>query len=759
MILSNARRTSTITTTLTVPSIRVLLLSSNRRISSRKQREVFFTNFRSTHRHSRSSSDNSRWSSSTSSYQSSSPSSSSILKVLPEVSDAISNGKPVVALESTILAHGLPYPENIELAHELSTIIRDRGAIPATIAVKDGYCRVGLTMEELKDLAISGVEQRASKCSTRDLPFLLAKQRQSQSQSQPNSQSQSVSWGATTVASTMHIAHMAGIQTFVTGGTGGVHRGAESSMDISADLLELARTPVVVISAGVKSILDIHRTLETLETNGVPVASYGTDEFPAFFSPTSGVSSPARVDSAEEVSESFLASLELGLKNGMLIAVPNCDPAGESVEQAIQETIEEANALGIVGRDVTPYILKKVAEKTKGDSLKSNTALVKGNAAVGADIAVAIANAIAIAKKNEKGAYNMSMPSASLSRSGRKQSPRFVRETEKPQQQSEEDDEFDSKVVVMGGSVIDLVAKPATGQKLLPGTSNPGKCYESDGGVGRNIAEVLGRLGSKPTLFTAVGQDSRGSALMQRMEQEYDIRRGRRQRVEVVPDSNTATYLAVLNSDGDLHTAIADMEVLEKIPIPDEECLSKADYLIVDANPPIHSLVRAAQNACWASAKVCFEPTSVPKAYEVGKNSQFMSAISYAFPNLDELFAMAGTRDDAEVYNDVEIKSAAKQVLNRCHPTESHLIITMGANGVILASKYELKPIIYQHFEAEASEVHNCTGAGDTLAGSFVAALLKGYSIEEAVKFGMEKARLSLVCEDSAISPHLEDCP
>jgi len=217
-----------------------------------------------------------------------------------------------------------------------------------------------LTKEELADLAISGIEKRAAKCSTRDLPLVIAKQQRLLLQGLTH-QSQ---WGATTVASTMRLAHLAGITTFVTGGTGGVHRGGESTMDISADLIELARTPVVVVSAGVKSILDINRTLEVLETNGVPTAAFGTDDFPAFFSPSSGVAAPARVDSAEEVASAYLASLDLGLPNGMLIAVPNNDPAGEAVEAAIRLTIDEANELGIVGRDVTPYILRKVAERT-----------------------------------------------------------------------------------------------------------------------------------------------------------------------------------------------------------------------------------------------------------------------------------------------------------------------------------------------------------------------------------------------------------
>jgi len=326
-------------------------------------------------------------------------------------------------------------------------------------------------------------------------------------------------------------------------------------------LIELARTPVVVVSAGVKSILDISRTLETLETNGVPTAAYGVDEFPAFFSPSSGVTAPARVDSAEEVASAYLTSLGLGLKNGMLIAVPNSDPAGESVEIAIQEVLDEASELGISGRDVTPYILKKLAEKTKGDSLKSNMSLVKGNAAVGADIAVAIANARRKLKKGQK-AIDTSVSIRGSSMQALKKEKELFHDSGTTKSSS--------RVVVMGGSVIDLVAKPAAGTSLILGTSNPGSCHESDGGVARNIAEVLGRLGSRPILFSAVGDDSRGLSLMERMANEYGIDIDR-QHIEVVRGSNTATYLAVLEEDGDLHTAIADMGVLAKIKIPDEE--------------------------------------------------------------------------------------------------------------------------------------------------------------------------------------------
>ena len=334
----------------------------------------------------------------------------------------------------------------------------------------------------MNDLAVAGQEGRAAKVSTRDLPVHLAS-------TSIGSISSDHQWGATTVASTMKLAHLAGISTFVTGGSGGVHRGAATSLDISADLYELARTPVVVVSAGVKSILDIKLTLEQLETFGVPAVAFGTDEFPAFFSPKSGVAAPLRLDSAEEVAMAYLSGLNLDMPNGMLVAVPNDDPAGEAVESAIQSALREADAAGVEGRDVTPFILKRVAEMTGGDSLRSNIALVKNNARVGADIAVAIAKQ----HGNEAGSFH-SFPSPET-----RESPL-------------------SRVIVVGGAVVDLVARPSDGSDLILGTSNPGVVVESDGGVGRNVAEVLGRLGAKPILYTAVGNDSLGHAIAQRLE-------------------------------------------------------------------------------------------------------------------------------------------------------------------------------------------------------------------------------------------------
>jgi len=314
--------------------------------------------------------------SSSSSASSSNVSSVPKVKLSDEVRRALRRGDAVVALESTIVAHGMPYPENLRTALEVEEVIRRCGATPATVAVVRGQPRVGLTRDELEDIAKLG--DRCVKASRRDLSHACGTR----------------ATAATTVSATMVLARAAGVDVFVTGGVGGVHRDGEHTMDVSADLIELGRTNVAVICAGVKSILDIPRTLEVLETQGATVCAYGTDEFPAFFTRRSGCAAPARVDSPEEAAAVIKAGLDLNLANGSVFAVPipiEHEALGEKIESATRRALDEVEQRGILGRDVTPYILKRVAELTGGESLKANIALVKNNAAVGARIAVHLA--------------------------------------------------------------------------------------------------------------------------------------------------------------------------------------------------------------------------------------------------------------------------------------------------------------------------------------------------------------------------------
>ncbi|RVU98210.1 pseudouridine-5'-phosphate glycosidase [Coriobacteriales bacterium OH1046] len=298
------------------------------------------------------------------------------LNLTPEVADALATGKPVVALESTIISHGMPYPENVQTALEVERIVRENGAVPATVAIIGGRLRAGLAPEEIDYLGKRGRE--VAKVSRRDLPVIVARGED----------------GATTVAATMIIAAHAGIEVFATGGLGGVHRGAEKTMDISADLEELAATPVLVVCAGAKAILDLGLTLEYLETKGVPVLGYGTDELPAFYSRESGFGVDCRVDAPAEVARIFRTKRRLGLAGGMLVGNPIPEEYAmdkAAIDAAIDAAIAEADAQGIHGKDTTPFLLAKVAEITGGDSLASNIRLVYNNVALGARVAAELA--------------------------------------------------------------------------------------------------------------------------------------------------------------------------------------------------------------------------------------------------------------------------------------------------------------------------------------------------------------------------------
>ena len=298
-----------------------------------------------------------------------------LVDIHPEISEALKSGKPVVALESTIISHGMPYPKNVETALAVEEVVRQQGAVPATIAIMGGKCRVGLSKEELEYF---GKAKGVWKVSLRDMPYVI---------------SQGLA-GATTVAATMRIASMAGIKIFATGGIGGVHRGAETSMDISADLTEMAETSVAIISAGVKSILDIGLTLEYLETKGIPVITYGQDEFPSFYSRKSGFKSPLRMDDAVSVAKLLDTKWKLELKGSVLIANPipaALEIAPDVIEKHIQSALSAAAAKKIIGKEVTPFLLHYIASHTQGESLEANIALIKHNAEVGARIAVALA--------------------------------------------------------------------------------------------------------------------------------------------------------------------------------------------------------------------------------------------------------------------------------------------------------------------------------------------------------------------------------
>ena len=299
---------------------------------------------------------------------------SASVEIAPEVAAALAGGRAVVALESTIITHGMPYPENLATARAVEAVVREHGAVPATIALRDGRALVGLDDAALRRLASA---DGVAKASRKDLPALAAAKASA----------------GTTVAATMYLAHLAGIAIFATGGIGGVHRGAEHTFDVSADLDELGCTPVTVICAGAKSILDLPKTLEVLETRGVPVIGVGTDEFPAFFSRTSGLPVDHRVETPEELAAVLVEHHRFGLRGGVLVANPipvgDALAAGE-IDARIDQALADAEAAGITRKDVTPYLLERINELTGGRSLTANIALIRNNAALAARTAVAL---------------------------------------------------------------------------------------------------------------------------------------------------------------------------------------------------------------------------------------------------------------------------------------------------------------------------------------------------------------------------------
>uniref|UniRef100_A0A668AST2 Zgc:136858 n=2 Tax=Myripristis murdjan TaxID=586833 RepID=A0A668AST2_9TELE len=649
-----------------------------------------------------------------------------LFRVHPSVSQALAENRPVVALESTIITHGMPYPHNLSTAKEVEAIVRAEGATPATVGLIQGKVHVGLSSEELEHLACS---KTSLKVSRRDLPYAISK---------------GIS-GGTTVSGTMIAAHRAGIPVFVTGGIGGVHRDGENSLDISADLTELGRTPIAVVSAGVKSILDIGRTLEFLETQGVCVATYGMSKnFPAFFSPQSGFTSPYHVCNPEEAAELIAGVLSLGLQSGVLLAVPIPEEhatAGQHIEEAIQTAVAEASAKGIKGRDVTPFILQKVNELTKGKSLQANTALIHNNAMVGSQIACALSKQMN--KRNMRGTIHHlgNHPS-----------------------------ESQSSTVVIGGVNVDFIAKGKT-EKLVFGQTNPGSVCQSFGGVGRNIADSLSRLGHRPLFISAIGTDSHSDAVLNHCKH---INTSGVARLE---EQRTATYCAVITESGELSLGLGDMDIHEQITeqyvSQFEKQLSSACLVCLDGNIPVSTIDYVCSIAKKYAINVWYEPTDSDKASKPFLSEAWKS-LSYLSPNLAELCTM---NKNLGIPTPEVLPSSLKDVLS-CAMALSRplleyvhcLVVTLGAKGVLVCGEYDagsvnLKPrqqkrrgqlcaLYYPALTVTTEETMNVSGAGDSLAGGMMAGILQGLDTDSCVHMGLLAARLSLA-SPHPISPFL----
>ncbi|KAM7002203.1 uncharacterized protein LKV04_003512 [Tautogolabrus adspersus] len=650
-------------------------------------------------------------------YQSRLSQNDGLFRVHTPVSQALAENKPVVALESTIITHGMPYPHNLRTAKEVEAIVRAEGATPATVGVIDGEVHIGLSSEELDHLARC---ESSLKVSRRDLPYVISKGLS----------------GGTTVSATMIAAHQAGIPVFVTGGIGGVHRDGENSLDISADLTELGRTPIAVVSAGVKSILDIGRTLEFLETQGVCVATYGASKnFPAFFSPQSGFISPYQVWDPEEAAKLILSTLSLGLQSGVLIAVPIPEEhaaAGQQIEEAIQTAVTEASVRGIRGRDVTPFILQKVNEMTKGKSLQANIALIHNNAKVGSQIACALSKQTS-ERQTEGGTHRYGKPLS----------------------------DSESDIVVIGGINVDFIAKGKT-ESLIFGQTNPGSVCQSFGGVGRNIADSLSRLGCRPLLISATGADSHSDAVFNYCKHMNTSGVAR------LEEQSTATYCVVITESGEMSLGLGDMDIhgqiTEQFVSRFEKQISSATLVCLDGNIPVTTINYICSVAAKHNINIWYEPTDSEKACKPFLSDAWKS-LSYSSPNLAELFTMNKTLGlpTPEV-----LPSAPDQVLSAAvtlsRPLLEHLhclVVTLGANGVLVCGEHEAGSVNLQprkqkrrrqlcalHFPAvtvTAEETVNVSGAGDSLAGALIAGILQQRDTDSCVRMGLLAARLSLM--------------
>ncbi|KAI4942486.1 hypothetical protein J4E91_010084 [Alternaria rosae] len=562
-------------------------------------------------------------------------------RVSEEVREALHSKKPVVALETTIYTHGFPYPENVALASLLESVVRTNGGIPATIGILDGVARVGMDPEELIKLASSAGNPNTMKLSRRDLGYVCGMRLTDKSFN-----------GGTTISGTMLLAHLAGIKIFGTGGLGGVHRGAESSMDISADLTELGRTPVTVISSGCKSFLDIPRTIEYLETEGVGVGTFadgrqGNVDFPAFWSRDSGVKSPTTIADEIEAAAVIYAQHALQISSGLLFANPvptDFAIPKDEMDVIIAEALKQAEAANISGKDNTPFVLAKIKELSKGKSIPANRALIESN--VRRATIVARELAILEAKQEQAQGQNSSYftPVQSSSASSATSSPSEPPSTPATSISSKNESQKAPDVVVAGALAVDFSCDyaPFTASTSqtdpLPHTSNPAVITQTLGGVAHNIAKASHLLGSFVRLHSAVGDDLSGRAAISQLQEEGMSTSG----IKTLPaPSRTAQYVAINNTNKDLALAMADMSILETIPIETIQNLATSIFsptsarpkaFVTDANwssPALHTWLQAARHP---ETTTIFEPVSTAKALRIFPSTSSTTASASIYP-------------------------------------------------------------------------------------------------------------------------------
>ncbi|XP_022103567.1 pseudouridine-metabolizing bifunctional protein C1861.05-like isoform X2 [Acanthaster planci] len=644
-----------------------------------------------------------------------------LLEYHPAVASALSKDEPVVALESTIITHGMPYPHNLRMAQEVESIVAQNGVTPATIALMNGKLLIGLRQTELQHLTECSGPIKASR---RDIAWGL---------------SQGLT-GGTTVSGTMIGAHRAGIPVFVTGGIGGVHRGGEISMDVSADLTELGRTPMAVISAGIKSILDIPRTLEYLETEGVTVAAFGPSSyFPAFFTPSSGYQAPIHVKCARDAAELIDYNLSLELGSGILIGVPipaDLAAEGQAIEEAIKTVLQEASDKGIQGKDVTPYILERVNQITKGDSLKANIALIKNNADIGSKIALELSYI-----RNQKAHNRRTKHRHATTQDGKRQ----------------------GRPVVIGGSNVDLMSSIRSQEIIYGDGTNPGSINVSLGGVGRNVADCMTRLGASPLFLSAIGRDSQGDMLLS-LSSHMDT-----SCISVLDRYSTATYSCVLNSDGQLIIAVGDMDISSQIT-PEyvsqfEEELQSAPLVCIDGNIPTETIEYVCKFCDQNSIPVWYEPTCIDKSIKPFRSDCWKS-LSYISPNVKELCMIADHLSGKAVtpFQDrFTLQEKMDMSIELSQKLLHHIycvVVTLGEDGVLvcrnadahhpfLVGSTSLRETTSRksavHYPAcTAEKMASVSGAGDCLAGGMLAGIVRQASANECMLSGLIAARASI---------------
>ncbi|CAE6468588.1 unnamed protein product [Rhizoctonia solani] len=736
---------------------------------------------------------------------------SGLLTVHPEVQDALAHGQPVVALESTVITHGLNYPENLKTAISCENNVRANGAVPATIALLEGKLHVGLERKQLEVLADVESLKKAGKppvkLSRRDIAPAMGLGRN----------------GGTTIAGTTVIANLAGIKVFATGGLGGVHRGGEISWDVSADLTELGRTPIAVVASGAKSILDIGRTLEVLETQGVTVAAYDNDgDWPAFFTAKSGYKTPWAFNNPKDAARSIYLAEGLGIQSGTIFGVPipkEFESIGLEIQAAVDQAVRESEDNGVAksGRDATPWLLGRVKELTKGVSIPSNVALLENNARIGARIAVEYAKLKASGMESAPSSHQPAFFNTPTTKTSIK--------TGK------------SPLVIVGAAAMDITSQPTVSSISGTHSTSPGIVRMSPGGVARNVAEAAHRVlkvlsppsefeSRRPLLISPVGQDAFATALTFETESRGMRTDGFLQFSS--PSVRTAVCNMFLDAKGDLQMGVADMGSIAEIETGLSKVLEKLEaaapkVVAIDGNESSNTISAVIEKAKALGSMTFYEPTSIAKSTRIISVISHLLAqgeknpyITGSFPNIIELRAMwelAGSDNGpinspywwqvadgfgsdlhrilaAQIKDDMIflVNDGIVQMATQLVPFIKHLIIKCGSKGVAIVAHITDKEgamnwisegtrpqnrrvvvrgsdgsaIVIQYFPAHAlnqTGVHNVTGAGDTLVGTLLASLVHNEAIfcqpkqlGDAINLAQQCAVLTIGSE-LAVSP------